>query len=80
MKPGYPRGGRPNSSGCVGVGLTVRTFRYAKGRVRRRRCYNAYHGGHCTQFYIDRLGQAEAFRRAVAWRAARELKAKGAQS
>ena len=38
------------------------------------------HGGKCTQFYIDRLGQAEAFRRAVAWRAKREIEAKGAQS
>jgi hypothetical protein len=82
----YPRGHHPasrkrrgqlcrrdrrNTTGCVGVSLTEAHVRRAHDVVTRH-FFSAVAGAARRTFRIDTLGRAEAFRRAVAWRASYE--------
>ncbi len=64
------KGDRRNRTGVVGISL-VRTAN-GKRDGRARSFYSAHAGGTNRKFSIEQLGVAEAFRRAVEFRAAHE--------
>jgi hypothetical protein len=70
-RPDFYRANARNRTGCHGISFTLRRIQRKHGPVTRR-YYNVFAGGKNRSFRIDPADPREAFRRAVAYRAAFE--------